>query len=495
MSLLRRWHNFVIRRLRAHKVALPPLACATLLMMISIVVATTVTATAASNPPSPVSRPAPHRSDNDTIFIDYTIVVSSETSPWLDVHMTIAPVQQGTMIDIQLPEGAAAAPVSPQDVWTHISRVDDRTVRVYSDVRTQVAFTYSVRLRSGLVNPAALPSSPYASIDLGEFVYIAGDDTLAQVSDERARRKVTVSVSTPTNWKVFAFGIGEVSAEVAVADPNELVLLAGPLTISSYEADGIDVTFVVAGDMPWRVDEAAESVRAMIGSLRKWGFAGDTAPGTFVQLRYPGALRLNPLISSVAVPGDTIVHWIGSGSTDWWRKHAARDIVRWLVDRTLTLAPDAAWFAAGVPEYIALVLLHDAGYETDLELYRALRALYQTGVRYTGPGWPSLTQAGETGPRSHSEQRVLEFLAPAAAFLLDAEIRSASGGTSSLIDLWLDAADRQRREPDRELDTLSLLSSRSDFGDLNAFAERYLFGTRIPPIHFDTVFHRWSAKK
>lgn len=497
MSLLRQWYNSVVRRPRAKRAVLPPSASTVLVATIIVVLTVITNATATANSPSSVSGPARVQADDDSVFIDYNIVVSSATAPWVDVEMTVTPVQPGALVEIQLPERASSASITPHDDSTHVSCLADRIVGIHSGAGGPLTFTYSVRLHAGVINPAALPSSPYASVHLGEFVYIAGHDTLAHVIGDARRRHVTVSVSTPVDWHVFSIGNGEVPREesVSVSDPSALVLLAGPLTIARHEADGMNVALVVAGDMPWSVDEAIESVTAMMTSLHKWGFADYAAPTTFVQLRYPGPLRLNPLITSIAVPDNTIVHWIGTGGTDWWRKHAARDVVRWLVDRTLTLAPDATWFTSGVPEYVALLLLHEAGYETDLEMYRALRALYQTGVRYTGPGWPSLAQAGAAEPRSHAAHRVLEFQAPAVAFLLDAEIRSASGGAASLIDLWLAAAAAQRRQPGRQLDTASLLSVRSDYGDLNTFANSYLFGTRIPPIHFDTVFQRWSVKQ
>src|SRR5690606_33951487 len=35
----------------------------------------------------------------------------------------------------------------------------------------------------------------------------------------------------------------------------------------------------------------------------------------------------------------------------------------------------------------------------------------------------------------------------------------------------------------------------AEFGDLSAFAEQYLFGSRIPPADFDGVYRRWLATR
>src|SRR5690606_31722933 len=172
---------------------------------------------------------------------------------------------------------------------------------------------------------------------------------------------------------------------------------------------------------------------------------------------------------------------------------AARTVIDWLLQRTVTTLPEAAWFAEGLPEYATLLLLHELGYMSADEMYLAMRTLYATGIHYTGPGWPSLVLAGVTSPRSHASQRVLEFRAPLVAFLLDVELREASAGAASIMDMWREAAEEQRRNPSAVFHTARLLSSVAEFGDLSAFAEQYLCGSRIPPADFDGVYRRWLA--
>lgn len=485
MSLMQRLNTMTINRA---------------LLVVGLLFIATFATAVRSTPTAVAQRSAP--------TVDYTIVIPPDHGPTLDVHMTVTAPSgalrtgiPGVSIELELPEGVAVDDItvaSTGDAPVHLDALSPRVVHVYSDTSPSVTIAYSVRLQTGLQNPASHPAAPYASLHLGEFVYAAGRDTLAHPTIGYAAQVPTgVSVVLPpdSDWKAFAVNVGTIAPGqvVPVNNPKELVLLLGPLTVSHYDAPDTRLTFVTAGEMPWDAADAAASVQAMLASVRAHGLSHYVENTTFVQIRYPGALRLNPLITGHVVPDGTIIHWIGTGGLDRWRKHAARDLVGLLIDATVTVAPEATWFVAGLPEYAGLLLLHDAGYMTEDELYGALRTLYTTGVHYTGPGWPSLVLAGVSSPRSHAAQRVLEFRAPLVAFLLDAEIRTASHGTASLLDVWLDAADQQRRNPFMVFSTASLLPARAEFGDLSSFAEDFLFGSRIPPVDFDAVYRRWRG--
>lgn len=434
--------------------------------------------------------------DND-LRIDYVVVVPPNRAPAVEVQATIsAPGSAGVSVELTLPEGVTAADIASADEHVSVVSISGRTVRVHSDRSSTVSVSYLVRLRAGATNPAGLTAAPYASLHAGEFAYLAGRDTLLRPAGSEAY-DTFLSVRPPAGWQVFVAGVGVVGdGETLLLPAVETALfVVGPLTVARLEYAGGSVDVVVVGDAPWDAGETARSLEALASALARRGFADHMAPVTLVQLQYPGALRLNPLVSGFVAASDTIVHWIGSGTIDWWRKHAARDLVRWLLNRTVTTAADAAWFAAGLPEFVGLMLLHDANYISDDELYQALYTMYATGVHYTGPGWPSLVLAGVASPRSHSAQRVLEFRAPLVAFLLDAEIRRASAGAKSLIDLWLDAARQQQQQPSSVFFTSSLLAVGSDYVDLTTFAEDFLFGSRIPPVNFDAVYQRWAAAR
>lgn len=441
-------------------------------------------------------------SSADEPTVAYTIIVREDHGPAIGVGMTIfAPTNAlgadgtGMSMDIELPEGVSSGDLiinASGDADVHVRALSPRIVNVEFDAPS-VTIAYEMRLRTGLQNPATQPGAPYTSVSLGEFAYIAGRDTLPHPSigfSEGIHSHVAVGLPPGSDWTVFAVNRGAIASGemVTVANPKELVLLLGPLSIAHQDTR---LTLVTAGEMPWDATVAAESIHAMLASLETRGLGDYISHTTVIHIRYPGALRLNPLVSGHIIPDGTIIHWIGTGSLDWWRKYAARDIVGLLLNATVTVAPEATWFVAGLPEYAGLLLLHDTGYMTDDELYGALRTLYTTGVHYSGPGWPSLVLAGVSSPRSHASQRVLEFRAPLVALLLDAEIRGASEGSASLLDVWLAAADEQRRNPYMIFSTAALLPARADFGDLSSFAEDFLFGNRIPPVDFDAVYRRW----
>lgn len=438
---------------------------------------------------------SPAAAAEGALLAEYAVVVPPNGTHRIDVRLTVSvqadTAEAGVSADIMLPEGVAVTDVAT-DETASLVYISDRVVRVSSDLSPHVSVTYPLHLPSSATNPAGLPGAPYASVHAGQFVYLAGRDTLARIIDEKPV-SATVKVAAPDGWRVFTAGAGffESQTPIPVTDVDSVLLVVGPLAVARRTAADAHVTVVAAGQLPWGVEETADSLHALVSELADRGFAEFLAPITMLQLQYPGTLRLNPLVSGLVASDNTIVHWVGAGSIDWWRKHAARDVVRWLVKRTVMTAPDAAWFAAGLPEYVALLLLHDAGFASDDELYQGLYALHAAGVHYTGPGWPSLVLAGVASPRSHSAQRVLEFRAPLVAFLLDAEIRRSTEGSKSLIDLWLDAARLTRREPGVLLYTSSILAISPEYGDLSSFAEDFLFGSRIPPVNFDAVYQRW----
>lgn len=431
----------------------------------------------------------------DQSRIAYAITVPPGQISGVDI--TVVVETAGMPFEVELPRSVALRDVSVSTASGAPARVEtvtSRWMRVHPEGSDSVIVSYRLPLRGSIQNPASRPSAPYASVHLGDFLYVAGRDALPGVTGvELPSSPATLRVAVPDGWDAFAVHLGVlVPGEATIVnDPSDLVLLLGPLSISHHDlADG-RLTLVTVGDIPWEPLEAAASIQTMTAPLYERSIAGVPRDMTMIHIRYPGALRLNPLIAGHVMPPDTIIHWVGTGGPDWWRKYAARDIISLFLQSTVTVAPDASWFSAGLPEYVGLLVLHEAGFVTDDELYQALRTLYTTGVHYTGPTWPSLILAGVASPRSHAAQRVLEFRAPLVVFLLDAEIRAASNGSATLMDVWENLAEEQQRRPSSIFHTATLLPPLTDFGDLSTFAEQFVFGNRIPPMHFDAVFHRW----
>lgn len=427
--------------------------------------------------------------------IFYAITVPPEQLSSVDVTTVVE--SQGMPFEVELPRSVAVREVSvstASGATVRVESVTSQVLRVHPEKSESVILSYRLPLRGTIQNPASRPAAPYASVRLGEFLYVAGRDALPGVTGaEPPSLPAALRVVVPDEWDAFAVNLGVLrpGETTLVDDPMDLVLLLGPLTISHHDlADG-QLTLVTVGDMPWEPTEAAASIQAIATPLYERSIAGVPRDMTFIHIRYPGALRLNPLITGHVMPPGTIIQWIGTGGLDWWRKYAARDMVGLFVNSTISVAPDASWFSAGLPEYVGLLVLHEAGFMTDDELYQALRTLYTTGVHYTGPTWPSLVLAGVASPRSHAARRVLEFRAPLVVFLLDAELRAASDGSATLMDVWENLAAEQQRRPHNIFHTASLLPPLADFGDLSAFAEEFVFGNRIPPMHFDAVYQRW----
>lgn len=366
---------------------------------------------------------------------------------------------------------------------------------------------YSVRLPGASSNPTVLPRSHERSTRIGPLDLLFLSHLLAHVAEAGAVGEqnvverltaATVVFDMPDHWHAYADGIGVINAGEPVPATAMVkdALIVGPMDVFHRpgSVSGVDITIISTGTTGREPAEFAATLDKLIVPFAKYNVdVGSDL--TFVFIPYEGAARLNPLISSHIV-GSTIVHRLGTGSIDWWLKHAARDLLTTLIADTLPLAADATWFRAGLADYAGSLLLYEAGFLDDDALYHSLRTAYEIGVHYTGPGWPSLILAGISSPRSGDAERVLQFRAPLVAFLLDAELREASAGRFTIIHLWAElattvvsgTAEQPRAE---QLRTADLLPPPGRFGDFAPFAERFIFGTRIPPINFETVFQRW----
>lgn len=353
-----------------------------------------------------------------------------------------------------------------------------------------VTVTYSLNLSPSLWNPATWPGQELASVRSDGMVWLVGRDALLQVAGPAAPPAELV-LQLPAGWRAFLAGAGllETDRPLAIAPGQEPVLLLGPMRFSRYPVPGGQLTVIVSPEPPWEPGQLAWSVQAVLEGLAARGVTGPPADLTLAVLRYPAALRLNPLVGSQRAPGPTIVHWVGTGSLNWWRKHAARDVVDWYVEHTLRLAPDARWLQPALAEYAALALLFDTGFLTVDDMYQSLRALHSNGLHYSGPAWPSLVSAGLEAPPSHASQRVLAFRAPLVALLMDMELWDASGST--LFDLWARLIAAQQEGPAATFHTAAVLAPLADMGVGSAFAQAHIYGNRMPPADFDGLFQRW----
>ena len=373
-----------------------------------------------------------------------------------------------------------------------VERPDNGRVRVATHGTADVVVAYSLNLSPSLWSPSTWPASDLSSVRSEDAVWLVGRDAFLELAGAEDWPK-EVRLELPAGWRAVLGGSGAVEdgGRLAVAAGEEPVLLLGELSVTRYPLPNGQLTLIVSKDPPWEPAHLAWSVQAMLESLAAKGVAGPPSDLTLAVLRYPGALQLNPLIATQTAGDRTIVHWVGTGTLTWWRKHAARDMVAWLVDRTLRLGADARWLKAGLADYGGLALLFDTGFLTVDEMYQSLRALHSNGLHYAGPAWPSLVAAALESPPSHAAQRVMSFRSPLIALLLDIELREASRGSFTIFDLWARLASEQRRAAAVTLHTAAVLSPLAEAGLGSGFAQAFVYGTRVPPADFDHLFERW----
>ncbi|GEM_PF-2967504 len=405
--------------------------------------------------------------------------------PLLELHFpTVAAGTDGPRlleITVHTADGRPATVEQPAAGRFHVRATDAESLVV----------SYRLNLSPSLWSPSTWPGTELASVRSDNVVWLVGRDAFLEVAGFPARRQEIV-LRLPDGWRAYVGDTGPVeTGQPIVLDPGkEAVLLLGQLVVTRYPLPGGELTLIVSNDPPWDTGQLAWSVQAMLEGLTAKGIPTPPSDLTLAILRYPGALRLNPLIVSQLAADHTIVHWVGTGTFNWWRKHAARDLVGWLIQRTLPLAPDARWLQAGVAEYGGLALLFDIGFLTVDEMYQSLRALHSNGLHYSGAAWPSLVSAGLESPPSHAGQRVLAYRAPLVAFLIDIEVRAASSGAFTIFDLWAWLASDQHHAGGN-LYTAAVVAPLLEMGVSGSFAQSYIYGSRLPPADFDGLFERW----
>ena len=429
----------------------------------------------------------------------YTITIPPDPGQPVEIVLTIAspPPRLELFFD---PAGRSGGQQRLEAISAHrgdgtvlpVERLANGGFRVDTQGAAAVTVTYRLNLSPSLWSPATWPGRELASVRVEDVVWLVGRDTLLHVAGADQRPK-EVRLHLPAGWRAYQGGVGlvDVQRPLSVASGEEPLLLLGRFEISRYPVPGGQLTLVVSANPPWEPGQLAWSVQVVLERLMSKGIRVSPADLTLVVLRYPGALRLNPLIGSQLAGGHTIVHWVGTGTLTWWRKHAARDVVAWALERTLRLAPDARWLQAGMAEYGALTLLFDTGLLTVDDMYQSLRALHSNGLHYSGPAWPSVVAAALESPPSHAGERVLAFRAPLVTMLLDLQLHAASGGTADVFDLWARLVAAQQEGPPVTLFTAAVLAPLAELGLPADFTQNYIYGTRLPPADFDRLFEQW----
>lgn len=433
----------------------------------------------------------------------YTITIPPDPGQPVEVSLTVAAPPS----PLELYFGPAGRGGGPERLEGISARRSDGTVlpvdrvasgayRIDSQGADAVTVTYRLNLSPSLWNPATWPGRELASVRADDVVWLVGRDALLVVAGAE-HKPAAVRLDLPAGWRVYQAGMGlvDVQRPLSVASGQEPLLVLGRFEISRYPLPGGQLTLVVSADLPWQPGQLAWSIQVVLEHLTAKGIRLSPTDLSVVVLRYPGALRLNPLIGNQLAGGHTIVHWVGTGTLTWWRKHAARDVLAWALDRTLRLAPDARWLQSGLTEYGALALLFDTGLLTVDDMYQSLRALHSNGMHYSGPAWPSLVTAALESPPSHASERVLAFRAPLVTMLLDLALHDASDGTADVFDLWARLGASQQSGPPVTLFTAGVLAPLQELGVPPDFTRDYIYGTRLAPADFDRLFEQWFDQR
>lgn len=344
---------------------------------------------------------------------------------------------------------------------------------------------YELHLHPSTLKPATWPNNHPYSLRWDDYAYIGGDAFMRSAAFDDDTAEIVFHL--PESWTIYTAEWGQIEqpGRLRTNDLPSLALVLGP-NLTARQDEGVRLLRI--GSLPWPDEDVLSSLSAMMAPLRRRGLV-DSAAYDFIIARYPGALRLNPLIAGRAVGRHTFLHWVGVGSHAWWLRHTAADIVQFAMTETINLAPEAGWFRAGGADYVGLLILYEAGLLDVHGVYQNLRTMFATASRYAGAAWPSLLRAGLAERDSHDAQRVLQFRSPIVSFLFDLELRERSGGTVTLLDWWVELAAYHPRT----LHNDDLLPPFQTFGDMsNFFTERVFSADRLA-VDFEGAFERWVS--
>jgi len=320
-----------------------------------------------------------------------------------------------------------------------------------------------------------------------------------------------ISVELPLGWEDVWTAMEPASPEGQPAEPgaprrrsflaedfDEVIdspILAGSPDVHGFEVDGVPVTVLHAGDTAlWDGEQTASDVQKVVEECRNFHGALPLTGYLFQNLILEGRGGLEHRNSSVLMTSrytyrnrEAYIDWLGLVAHEFfhvWNGKRSRPFVLGPFDYEREAYTRSLWVVEGITSYYTDLLPRRAGLTTDAEYLGELGKIIAHVQGWPGrfeqsleessfDAWIKLYRPDENTPNSSVSYYMKGAV---AAWLLDVEIRRATGNRRSLDDVMLllferHAGERGYREEDVE-EAVSAVAGSA----LRPFLERTLRG-------------------
>lgn len=374
--------------------------------------------------------------------------------------------------------------------------------RVDCTGQSEVILTYRVQGESG---------APKNSVNSYQAVLQGAATFISPVKPVQSGFQVRVEL--PPGWKSIQTGLppapGGEQRTFLARDFDQLIdcpILAGSPTYREFQVAGVR-HFLVYADQPsgstWDAARAARDVKAVVETTyRLWGFfpfAQDPAQGYwFLNLPVGGALE-HKNSSSIpwnpgrwAEPEKYYLHWLRTVSHEYfhaWNGKNLRPVALGPFDYEARSDTPSLWIAEGLTTYYSNLLLARSGLITGTEYLRQLSVEIS---RVAGRRGISLLeasrQAWDAGPKLASFYSGGMIV----GFLLDQQVRQATGGRASLDHVMREAYRQYSGECGYTEEQFEAAASQVAGIDLSDFFRRSVHGTE--PLDFTPALRYYGLR-
>ena len=346
------------------------------------------------------------------------------------------------------PDGAALA----------VTKTQKNRWRIEAKGAPRVTVTYKVYGREMSVRTNWIES---------RFALLNGAPTFLTLAERGVARPHVVALSLPVAWKTSVTSLAPVAGEAhryRAASYDELVdspVLVGNPTVHRFEVDG--KPHVLANEGEAGVFDgkraAADVARIVTAHERFWGGLPYDRYA-FINVLSEGSGGLEHKDSTVLMASRwatstrrAYVNWLTLAAHEHfhvWNVKRLRPVELGPFDYERENPTTSLWVAEGLTAYYEHVMVRRAGLTTDTELLDGIgsdiRNLQTTPGRLTQPVETASLDAWIKSyrPDENTPNTAVSYYTKGAviAFLLDAKIRTASGGAQSLDDVLRLAYDR-----------------------------------------------------
>lgn len=402
--------------------------------------------------------------------ISYTLRFSDAAAHYLDVEMTV-PASEAETLDLFMP------------VWTPGSYLVREYSRNIISLEARTANGEALPARKTAKNRWKIEPLPGAPTRIEyrlfcreinvrgnwvetDFAVINGAPTFLSVADD-FQRPYQVAIELPANWETTATPLTPAEAEHSYTAPDfdtlvDSPIIAGSPQIDSFEVDGVRHSLVTLnGGGVWDNARAARNVQHLVEAQRDfWNGLPYDQPYVFFNLLTGSRGGLEHK-QSLTMTADRWYSSTRGGIQSWLSLVSHEFFHAWNGKRLrpAELGPfeyehenytPSLWIVEGITSYYQHVILARAGYATPEQYLRNLSRSIAGTENTPGRLVQSLSDSSFDAwikayrPDENSHNALFSYYGggAVAGFLIDAEIRRASEGKSSLDDVIRAAYER-----------------------------------------------------